>query len=112
MDDVEPERSFTSGSNETLTCTFYSNPAVESVTWYDGPDDQGELILTDLLEPRLADKYISTLFLKDIMHNKTVTCVALQVDHNRRETRKITDIAAENTYTFYIHIINEGMKII
>ena len=110
MDDVDPERSFTSGSNETLTCTFYSNPAVESVTWYDGPDDQRELILIDQLESNAEDKYISTLFLEDITHNRTVTCVAARVNYNRR--REIRDVAAENTFTFYIHITNEGMEIL
>ena len=109
MDDVDPERSFTSGSNETLACTFYSNPAVESVTWYDGPDDQEELIQIDQLEPNAEDKYISTLFLENIMHNKTVTCVATQVNQKTWETQKIRNAENENTFTFRIHITEGGM---
>ena len=110
MDDVDPERSFPSGFNETLTCTFYSNPAVESVTWYDGPDDQGELIQMDQLEPNVDDKYISTLFLQNIMHNKTVTCVATRVTtQNTKSIRRIRNVADGETFTFYIHITDEGI---
>ena len=112
MDDVDPEKSFTSGSNETLNCTFYSNPAVASVMWHDGPDDQGELILTDGLEPNAEDVYISILYLVNVMHNRTVTCVATRVNHKKMEARKIREITAEDTFTFYIHITNEGMRII
>ena len=105
MDDVDPERSFTSGSNETLKCTFYSNPGVESVTWYDGPDDQGELILTDQLEPNAEDKYISTLFLENIKSNRTVTCLAIR-------TRVIRNTANKESFTFYIQITNAGMVLL
>ena len=115
MDDVDPERSFTSGSNETLTCTFYSNPAVESVTWYDGPDDQGDLIHIDGLEPNAEDKYISTFFLENIMFDRNVTCVATQLITNttNAESRIIKTTAInDNMFTYYLHILtNTGINI-
>ena len=112
MDDVIPERNITSGSNQTLTCTFYSNPPLKSITWYDGQDDQGELIYKDELEPRPGDKYTSTLFMKEIMHKTTITCVATGMSRNAKKTREISNMPSGNKFTFYIYITNEGMSII
>ena len=110
IDDVDPEKASHLDLTRLVTCTFYSNPAVESVTWYDGPDDQGDHIHTDVMELNAEDKYISTLFLEVIMSNKTVTCVATWVNQNSKNIRNVRSRAAKNAFTFFIYII-EGISV-
>ena len=113
MADVNPEVYVDSGSDQELYCTFYSNPPVLDVTWYDGWDDKGEVIKIDELEPREDDKYTSTLLLKNMVADMNVTCLATRVHQNMteiRETRESRTILPGNAFTYNIIVTpNKGM---
>ena len=105
MADVNPEIYVERGSDQELYCTFYSNPPVLDVTWYDITDEKGEVIKIDELEPRDDDKYTSTLLLTSITSNMTVTCLATQVHQNMtkiRETKESKTISPGNGFTYNI----------
>ena len=102
MADVNPEIYVDRGSDQKLYCTFYSNPPVLDVTWYDETDDKGEVIKIDELEPREDDKYTSTLLLTSITSNMTVTCLATQVHQNMTKIRETISPGSAFTYNIIV----------
>ena len=95
---IESEVKVTEGSNVTLSCTFYSHPELESITWFDEDVTEGK---PEFMTPTEDDKYTSTVTVLNVVSNTTITCVAVQITNDGLYEMTKTQVG-DNMFTFYL----------